>query len=694
MSSGASFSSSFLPPGTGGNMPLSPITTPTPAPTAAPTNTPDGSSFTAPPGQVTTPIAPGIVNGQIPPENIPQLIHDIPSLLRGLSPEEQDKFLQLLMSSDILDAIFATLDNPKSRDSLNAVVRSLFDHGLMSQVAPDKAVLPEEAQGALKDALQQKLVQTLIAVSGNLPTKTASSPSDTTMAKNSPQTQTAPTVTTEETNQTTKANTPATSNLANTTERSQTAAPTTSQTVSTPTSQPQPATNTTVQVTLQPTEQLPTKLNIPVSQPGMPNQMPESVASLIATSVTGALQQFFSPAATTPGATTNPQATLNQPATQVAALLTSLIALGITATPEGTLQLSVPTKTDASGAQNQHSQLAQQLNQISQQFTQLGDLAVQDKWNVGTLQNFVSVPATLLALLKSIQPDDTTTMNMLKTWVDNSDIVNNALLTKANETFRDKFEFLKTVVASSFAATPATATLAKEQQIRQQVFEQTLLQAPALLNVFKLKDTVGVFEDDIQRKQATLLFAFKRMLFNAAHEITVVAAGNPTFEYTEVGVFHEQLPSLAERIALTLPPAADELDFDLMELISRDITFIFTYIQEHEPHRIKDILKRHPRTLLYLLCIDSPITQDYTFPRTESLGNIIDSTTLNMHFMRIMNVIKKFEKNSEFLKYQPKVLEAFVDEAKYNPTSDITKTSLNIIHKAVAECSGFIDLDD
>lgn len=692
MSSGASFSSSFLPPGTGVNIPLSPITTPTPAPTAAPTNTPAGSSFAAALGQVTSPILSGIINGQIAPENIPQLIHDIPSILSGLSPDEQDKFLQLLMTSDILNAMFTTLDNPKSRDSLNAVVRSLYDHGLMSQVAPDKAVLSEEAQGALKDALQQKLVQTLIDVSGNLPTKTASSPEGTTTAENSPQTQTAPTVTTQETSQNTKTNTPPTSNLANTTESSQTTAPTTAQTASTPASQP--PTNTTVQTTLQPTEQVPTKLDIPVSQPGMPNQMPESVASLIATSVTGALQQFFSPAATTPGATANPQATLNQPAAQVAALLTSLIALGITATPEGTLQLSVPTKTDASGAQNQHSQLAQQLNQISQQFTQLGDLAVQDKWNVGTLQNFVSVPATLLALLKSIQPDDTTTTNMLKTWVDNSGIVNNALLTKANETFRDKFEFLKTIVASSFAATPAAATLAKEQQVKQQMFEQTLLQAPALLNVFKLKDMVGVFEDDIQRKQATLLFTFKRMLFNAAHEITVVAAGKPTFEYTDVGVFHEQLPFLAERIALTLPPAADELDFDLMEMISRDITFTFTYIQEHEPYRIKDILKRHPRTLLYLLCIDSPITQDYTFPRTESIGTIVDPTALNMHFMRIMNVVKKFEKNSEFLKYQPKVLEAFVDEAKYNPTSDITKTSLNIIHKAVAECSGFIDLDD
>lgn len=675
MSSGTSFSSgSFPPPGTGGNIPLSPLPTnaPAPAPTPAPAPAPSGGSFATTQGQVVSPIQNGVITGQMSPENMTQLIRDIPNFLKALPPDEQSKFLQMLMNSDILGKMFGALDDPHTRDSFKAVVRSLFDNGLLSQVAPDKAVLSEETQGALKDALQQKLVQTLVDVSKNLLPKTAEQPD----SKQS--TTTTPDSTTSNTN-TANTSTPKPTNTATTTPQN-----------ITPQDAPEALVAATFATASEPEGQTLAKLNIPVSQPGTPNQMPESVASLVANTVTSALQQFMA-SGTTPASAANPQAAVNTPATQVATLLTSLIALGIQTTPGGSLQLAIPAKSDAAGFQTQVTQLTQQLNQISQQFSKLGEVATQDKWNIGALQNFVSVPANLLGMLKSIQPEDTTTTNMLKTWVDNSGIINAAILNKANETFRDKFEFLKTIVLSSFAATPA-ATL-KEQQIRQQMFDHTLNQAPALLNVFKLKDMVGVFEEDIKRKHSSLLYTFKRMLFNAAHEVVIVAAGKPTFEYNDVGIFHEQLKFLAERIVHVLPKASDELDFDLMEVISNDITHTFKYIKDHEPYRMKDIFKRHPRTLLYLLCVDSPITEDVTFPRSESLGDTRDSTSLNMHFMRIMNVVKKFEKHSEFLKFQPKVLEAFIEEAKYDPTSDITKTSLNIVHKAVAECSGFIDLD-
>ncbi len=638
---------SFLPPGAGSNVPLSPLPVNVPASLTgqstppAPTGAPPATPFSQTLSQITTnPLLNSVISGQFSNENMSQLIHEIPNILSGLSPDEQDKFLQLIMSSDIMNAMFTDLGRPQTRDSLNLLVKSLYDSGLLSQVAPDSAVLSEEAQGALKDALQQKLVQTLFQLNTNLPPQTANQ---------LPGSQNAPQTASQQTN-------------AN---ANPTAANTTAETGG---------------------DSLLT-LNLPVSQPGTANQMPQAVASLMADSFTGALQQFFAGTANQ----TQANATQNPLTSQMSTLLSSLISLGITTTPGGTLPIMIPAKSDAAGFQSQISMLTEQLNQVSQQLSQLGNLAESEHVNIGPLQNFITVPQTLLTMLKSIQPDDTTTTNLLKSWVDNSGIINSAILNRANETFRDKFDFLKTIVFASLTAPPAA--MVKEQQIRQQAFDQILLAAPALLNIFKLKDMVGVYGDEIKRKHAGLLFKFKRMLYNAAHEITIVSAGKPTFEYNEVGVFHPELEFLAQKIELLLPEAADELSFEMMEVISNEITHTFKFIKENEPHRINDILKRHPRTLLYLLCIDSPVTHDLRFPRTESLGPDRDPTVLNAHFMRIMNIVKKFEKNSEFLKYQPKVLEAFVDEAKYDPTSDITKTSLDIVHKAVAECSGFIDLD-
>ncbi|MBS0635139.1 MAG: hypothetical protein JSR37_06730 [Verrucomicrobia bacterium] len=636
-------SGSFMPPG-GGNFNL-PVNTPLPTatpqtPTAPPAQ---ASTFSGVVSQSASPVLNTVLTGQIAPENMTQLIHDIPNIMSGLSPDEQDKFLQLLMSSDILNAMFSDLEKPETRKSFDTLVKSLFETGMLSQVAPDKAVLPEDQQTALKDALQQKLVQTLQQQTPNPPQKGAQ---DSRAQGSSPQ--------------------------------DSGVVATGTQTADTP-----PTTST---------------LNIPVAQKGAQNEMPEGMQTLVAGTVTDALQEFFSSGivtTSTPNSnattnTTTPQ-TAQQQATlpnQIADFVKSLISLGIQTTPQGALQLAVPlTPQQPANLQT----LTQQLNQISEQFTKLGNLSSQENWDIGPLNNFVSVPATLLTMLKSIQPDDTTTTNMLKTWVDNSEIVNTAILNRANDVYKEKFEFIKTIMLSSATQLPQTAV--KEQQMRQQMFEQVLMAAPALLNVFKLKDMVGVFEDDVKRKHAAILFRYKRMLYNAAHEIVVVASGKPTFEYNDVGVFHRELPILAHKIELMLPESAEALDFDLMEVIARDIGHTFTYIKEEAPRQLNDIMKRHPRTLLYLRASDSPITQDIMFPRAEALGVQNDPLLLNQHFLRIMNVVKSFQKNSEFLKFQPKVLEAFIDEAKYDPTSLITKTSLDIVHKAVADSSGFIDLE-
>jgi len=608
MSLNANLSSgSFLPPGTGGQLPIN---------NPLPVNLPVQQQPTPPPAQQQTTVSPflsQVLTGQIAPENMNQLIQDIPNIMSGLSPDEQDKFLALLMSSDILDAMFADLGKPQTKESLNEVVKQLYDSGMLNQIAPDKAVLSEEAQGALKDALQQKLAQSLLDLGGG--SKTSASQ----VATDSP-----------ESSKTSDSN--------------------------------------------------PNKmLNVPVSQAGVPNSLPQSVASLVANSLTSALAQHFNPNMQQQG--TTPTAAQNQ-MTQV---LTQLVALGITNTPSGNFQLAIPPKADPAALQT----LTQQLTQISEEFTKLGDMASKDNWKIGTLANFIQVPQTLLTLLKNIQPDDTTTTNFMQTWVENSNVITNNILARANETFREKFDFLKTMLLSTLPQLPAA--MAKEQQVRQQMFEQVYMQAPALLNVFKLKDMVAVFGDDVQKKYAALLFRFKRMLFNAANEIVIVAKGKPTFDYNEVGIFHPELEILAHKLETLLPKSADELSFEMMEVVSQEIILTLNYIEENDPRRIPEILKRHPRTLLYLLCTGSSITRNINFPRTPELN--FDPTLLAAHFQRVHNLVKKFQKNGEFLKYQPHVLEAFIDEAKYDPTSEITKTSLDIIHKAVADSSGFIDLD-
>ncbi len=601
-------SGSFLPPGTGSQLPS--INTPPLSANVTPAQQ-QPAPGPAPSQQTTSPFLSQVLTNQVAPENMNQLIQNIPNIMSGLSPDEQDKFLQLLMSSDILNAMFADLGRPQTKDSFTTIVKQLFDSGMLNQVAQDKAVLPEEAQGALKDALQQKLVQSLVDLGAQMPKAQA-----------------------EET---------ASDN--------------------------------------------PNKmLNVPVSQPGVPNSLPQSVASLIANSLTQALAQNFSSSGVG-GGIMNPQtaATPTQAQNQVQQLLTELITLGITNTPSGNFQLVVPPKLDPSSMQN----LVAQLSLISEEFTKLGDMTSEQNLKIGTLSNFIQAPQTLLTLLKSIQPDDTTTPSLIKTWVDNASIAQNSILTRANDVYRDKFEFLKTMLLSTLPQLPSA--VAKEQQIRQQLFEQVYVQAPALLNVFKLKDMVGVFGDDMERKYAALLFKFKRMLYNAAHEIVIVANGKPTFDYTEVGIFHPELAILAHKLETLLPESAEELTFEMMEVISQEIILTFNYIQEREERKIPEILKRHPRTLLYFLSIDSPIAKSINFPRSPELK--VDPTLLASHIQRVISIIKKYQKNAEFAKYQPKVLEAFVDEAKYDPTSEITKHSLDIIHKAVADSSSFIDLE-
>ncbi len=600
-------SSSFLSPVVGHILP----------PAAAP---PASAPISAalPPQVDTSPIA------QLTPEHLAQFINDLPNMIKGLLPNDQNAFMQLLMTSDIINSLFTNLDNPESKEVVNKLVNTLFDSGLLSQVANDQAVVSEQTQTALKDPLQSKLVQTVLDTNNQFTAKNLD-PSQIATASG---------------------------------DGGDTLLP----------------------------------LNIPISQPGTQNQMPQSVATLLADSITNALQLVYT--GTPEQATQNPATTtqtLNTATTMLQSLVSNLIALQIANTPGSTVQLLLPTKPDAAGFQTQVDQLSQQLTKVNQEFTKLGEVATEQKWDLGPLKNFLSAPQTLLTQLKSIQPDDTGTFLFIKTFVANSDAVQNAVLTRANETYSNKFEFLKTALFATVAQAPAT--MVKEQEIRQQQFNQVLQQAPALVNVFKLKDMVGIFEDDVKKKHAALLFAFKRMLFNAAHEIQIVAAGKPTFDYNEVGIFHDLLEPLAQRIEVMLPASAEELSFELMEVISNDIILTFRYIHENEPHKLNDILKRHPRTLLYLRSIESPITYDIQFPRTESLGMLPDAATLNLHFQRIMSVVKKFEKNSEFLKFQPKVLEAFVDEAKYDPQSTITKNSLDIVHKAIADSSGFIDLE-
>ncbi len=624
MTTGGLSSNSFLPPNLAssnilpenipsplsGAVPTAPSSSPagfsimTPGGAAVSPGSSGASNIFAPTGPDTvSPIISSLLSGDLAPEDMAQIIRDLPSLLSSLSPDEQYQFLQLIFSSNILNSMFNSLNNPQVQSAFNALVGASYDSGLLSQIAPDDAVLSEDQQGALKDALQSKIVQNLSQLD------------TTTIPANQEQ------------------------------------------------GQEIPQDASTLQLT------------VPLSDK---NTMSQATANLVAKALTSGVDTYFAPMSST-GQTITPQQAMAQD------ILTTLLAMQLTEPHGGKAHINIPTQ------QTTTEQLTQQLNQISDELTHLGQTATNENWNMTGLKNFITVPTELLTLLKSVLPDDSATTNYIKTWIANSPAVTNAILTRANETYQEKFDFLKTMLTASTAQLPQA--MVKEQQMRQQLFDQILMQAPALLNVFKLKDMVAIFGDNIKQKHAALLFAFKRMVYNAAHEIIIVANGKPTFEYTDVGEFHRELPILAHKLEVMLPKSAEELDFDTMQVISKQITLTFTYIKENEPSRVYDILKRHPRTLLYFLAIDSPITANLQFPRTQSFGDTKDAVALNTHFKRILDIVKKFEKNSEFLKHQPKVLEAFIDEAKYDPTGEITKTSLDIIHKAVADCSGFIDLE-
>lgn len=565
-------------------------------------------------------------------KSINDIINNLPSFLQDLTPDDQTKLLSYLFSTNILDAIFSTLDQSPSKDAFNALVDTLFKNGNLSQLGGSNNALSDTVKDAMKDSLQKSIMQLLVQGKGNAED-----------AGNAPLTLTIP-------------NQDATS------------------------AQTQPfSQNLATLLGSATTEVIKNFLAANMPTTALLAQNPDSPNP--ATGLGGTLQSQ-----------TPQQVQFQQ---QLEDLVSQLLTLNLSNPTDGDsagIQVLVPTNPDPSGMPKALTDLQQKLQNLVAEFATLNQFIKDEKLDAGQLQKFLDVPQQLMMQLKTMQMDDQSYL-MMKTWVDNSKAIETAIAARGIDRQHTRLEFLQTLALTPVGT--ATADMMADKQQKQIIFDQIMMGIPNLLNFYKVKDAVEALAAQLKGKNAANLLKHKVLIFNAAREVIIVANGKPTPEYNDVGVFHGQLKLLATKLKELLPASAESMNLEEMELISFELKNGFEAVKVDEPHRFSEIMKRHPRTTLYFLIIDSPLCDDISYPALPmNLRGEIGPRELEQHLSRITTVVHKFEKMTEFLKNQPRMLEHIINETRADPSSDVTKNSLKIVHKAIADCTDYLDLEE
>lgn len=608
--------------------PVTPNTNAGPAPSPTPTTTPP------PPVSVST-----VNYSQAPPPFQPkssydptEIIGNLPKFLQELSPPEQNKLLSYLFTTDILDQLFKTLDQAPSKDAFHSLTNTLFKNGNMSQMSGNNAALSDTVKAAMKDSIQEIMVQILVQGKNG-----ASSSTD------APLTLTIP-------------------------------------------------------------NQGFALGQDPASDPMAKTPFPPNLTALIGEAATAAIKGFVManmPTAGTQGQLQGQVSTGLQSQTpqqiqfqlKLENLLSELLTLNLSNSSEPNIEVMVPTQPDPAGFPKAVAELQQKLHTLIGEFATLGQFAKDEHLDIGQLQKMLAVPQEMLAHLKSMTSDDQTSYTLMKTWVDNSRAIETAIAQRGIDRQHARYEFLQSLVMLPIAS--ANADMMAEQRQKQLIFDQILLSVPNLLNFYKVKDAVEALAANLKSQGGQRLIKHKVLLFNAAREVVIVALGKPNPEYNDVGIFHEHLRHLAIKMTEVMPDSAPAMSLEQMELISFLLKDAFEAIKADDPYRFVDILKRHPRTMLYFMVVDSPLCDDMRFPNLPViLRGEIQPQELNVHVTKLLAVMKKFEKMSEFLKYQPRVLEKLLYETKNDPSSEATKDTLKIVQKAVADCTDFVDLEE
>lgn len=578
------------------------------------------------------------------PEEYPKIIDLLPQLFESLEPEQKGPAVDFItMAREILDALFSSED-PAMKKVLDSFMKEIFTGGKLSQfVAKESVKEPIKSQG---QGLQSEQTGTQEGTS----TPTTSLP---TSIKNTL--------------------------IANLKEQIK---QTLIQTAENP-EQPQSAGS---EKPMQKADELTLKLPAGLISEDVPENAQSQTAELVATSTTEAIAEFLTQ--NFPELADAQETSKNE----LKDALTTIIDAQVMQTdPESNPEVLISIKPD-NEAETPSLSLAKpqedELSKMQENFAKIANMDIAAKNQ--TLQKYLQIPEKLQNLLTNLKPEDQAAFLLLKTAIANLPTLQLAVLRELYEKFQDKFEFLKPALTATFAEKmidEAKQAQKQEQMQKLQEMEQILLNVPALLNTFVLNDLKSDLEDDLEKSGSSALYLHKFLLFNAAHEVITIASGNPTAEYSTVGLMHEQLGKLSQKLQEALPKNPEGFKIEQMENVTDEIKRHFSLILMDGVHTESEILKRHPRTLLYLLFIRSPLADEFRH-RSFALSISQDS-----YFDDVLNLVHHYEDREGFAKYQPHVLERFVYEAKNDTSSDLSKNRLKIVHRALTECADFIDLE-
>lgn len=610
-------------------------------------NSAAASSITTPLNTTTTPLQSFVNTVATNPagESASNLLVSVPNLLTTLGPDDKNMAINSLLQSSLIAQLLGSQDQETMQKVLSSILTSLFDSGSLYKMFNQDVPQSADIQNSISNALSENIADTI----NNAASKTTNQSSNN-------------------------------------------------------------ATNESL------------TMEIPPQAADAPPETANQVASLLGKSVAQSLTDFFAknlslPAGLATGGeqaaagtglpTQNPmmQAGMTGVMQQIQDLMANLFSTGIA--NSGTLPTTIvfPQAMNPELLQQNFPQFKQQLldtfAEITQSLNNVVAQAQDDLPRDSKAQGFIVAMQQITTLASQLQPNQQgmQLFNMLNTIALNSKIMENAILHQLFDKLQEKAEFLKnflgttTVAAGAGAAAMAVAANATPE-MKMQVLNQMLMAFPNLLNLPSIRELLGEISGGIKSHGTSKLLAYQKLLLNAAREIKTINQGRVTDEYTLVGNFHPVLESLADKIAMSkLPIRPEDLPLELLESLTHDITFDLETIKIDNSGIFFDILSKHPRVVLFLAYLDSHLLDGYKLPgMTKSLLEA-DRADLDKHLERILNVVHKYERSVEFLKFQPRVLELMIHEAKYDPTLDVTRHSLKVVNKAIVDYSSFIDLE-
>lgn len=427
----------------------------------------------------------------------------------------------------------------------------------------------------------------------------------------------------------------------------------------------------TAQMKIPPSMQLPSMTG--QLMPGVSPQTAQAMTRLVTQSAAGALQEFLAPGLTTP---------LTEAQNKAQNWVTQLIALKINTANAKEVQVVIPQEALTSNMSMQQLNVAKQsimaaLQQTHEEFQLLFKTAEKMGLNTAVINAFKFAPQQALALMRNIPfTESSLVLAFLGVWVANKKTVETALMQQPFDLMTLRRDAIKAVIAT---LTDMTGRPLLGQDQKFSLIEQLLNAMPSILNYTTIGQLLSELEAEAQALARNV--AIQRMLLlQAAKEIIIIASGHPNPYYQSVGVLHEELDILANKLMLMLPKQPQEITDRLHLELVREIRDALQAVKMDNPRLFRDVLRYHPRNFVFLIYTDSPLIEDLLLPKVPEAIFTEEKLTL------FSLMLEKLSEMPEFTKYQPKVLVKIVQEGKGDLSQALSKDFVKVAYYAATEC--------